>query len=323
MSDNRLAALPGCLASCPALHTLLCYGNRLVGLPPALASAPALRRGRGVSRSTLGGLLCISRPSRGAAWINAPGRRYLWAEGNPGLQPGPFLEAAAGGSRGAQLKAVGLDEGQLASVGSGVLASCGAFLRRSRVVPGEGPGYFKLQPYGEAGEAASAEAEDPEAEALVAPKAAGRGRALVVLFGSAPGEPNWAGLMKRVREGIRLPQQQQFDVLFVVDPSRYGGWRARTARPHDGGGMPTPSLPPPVYGSSRTWYGGGEGAVFEQYRDRLAAACADYPRVLMLGDSMGATAALMFSDLATAAIAFCPQIDLTTSAIRPGTGPEG
>ena len=48
-----------------------------------------------------------------------------------------------------------------------------------------------------------------------------------------------------------------------------------------------------------------------------------YDKVVMLGDSMGATASLVFSDLATAVVAFCPQVDLTTSAIRPGSGPEG
>ena len=33
---------------------------------------------------------------------------------------------------------------------------------------------------------------------------------------------------------------------------------------------------------------------------------------------MGATAALLFAELATSVHAFCPQIDLSTSSIRPG-----
>lgn len=56
-----------------------------------------------------------------------------------------------------------------------------------------------------------------------------------------------------------------------------------------------------VFGS-----GGDEGA--EQYELRVAAAAARYPYVIMLGDSMGATGALLYSHLATAVHAFCPQV---------------
>lgn len=45
------------------------------------------------------------------------------------------------------------------------------------MVLGSGPGYFKLQPGGPAGS---------------------RGRVLVVAFGSAPGVPNWGGLLAKV-----------------------------------------------------------------------------------------------------------------------------
>jgi hypothetical protein len=46
----------------------------------------------------------------------------------------------------------------------------------------------------------------------------------------------------------------------------------------------------------------------------------------MLGDSMGATAALLFGGVAAAApaasiLAFCPQLDLASSAIRPAGRP--
>jgi hypothetical protein len=51
--------------------------------------------------------------------------------------------------------------------------------------------------------------------------------------------------------------------------------------------------------------GGDDG--FEYWWDRLAEVTGQYSRVLMLGDSMGATAALMFSPLATAVQAFAPQ----------------
>lgn len=73
--------------------------------------------------------------------------------------------------------------------------------------------------------------------------------------------------------------------------------------------------------------GGGPG--FETWAAHLAAAAAPYAgRVLMLGDSMGASAALMFAGHAAAApdaavLAFCPQLDLASSAIRPAGAPGG
>jgi hypothetical protein len=55
---------------------------------------------------------------------------------------------------------------------------------------------------------------------------------------------------------------------------------------------------------------------------RLKQYTSRYARVLMLGDSMGATAALLFSEQATAVLSFCPQVDLTESSIRPGACEE-
>ena len=48
----------------------------------------------------------------------------------------------------------------------------------------------------------------------------------------------------------------------------------------------------------------------------VASACARY-RVLYIGDSMGASASLMFAEHATRVLAFCPQVDLYASSIRP------
>ena len=56
--------------------------------------------------------------------------------------------------------------------------------------------------------------------------------------------------------------------------------------------------------------GGDEGFLY--WWDRLAAVTGRYSRVLMLGDSMGATAALLFSPLATSVHAFTPQAGLLT-----------
>ena len=44
------------------------------------------------------------------------------------------------------------------------------------------------------------------------------------------------------------------------------------------------------------------------YRERLEQICKTYKTVVMLGDSMGATAALLFAPLATSVLAFCPQV---------------
>lgn len=90
----------------------------------------------------------------------------------------------------------------------------------------------------------------------------------------------------------RSSHRSYFDVLYVADPSR-------------------------------DWYGGGSEAAYAYYRSRLAATTRSYRRVLMLGDSMGATACLLFADLATAALAFCPQVRAKTPALARWIGPCG
>ena len=131
----------------------------------------------------------------------------------------------------------------------------------------------------------------------------------MVAFGSAPGVPNWAGVLGRLRAsggggggggggvgrggGGALPPEAaaRVEVLYVVDPAR--GWFSE------------PWSEPPE--------GGWEAA--------LRAACAPFGRVLLLGDSMGASAALRYSDLASGVLAFCPQVDLASASIRPGGAP--
>ena len=46
----------------------------------------------------------------------------------------------------------------------------------------------------------------------------------------------------------------------------------------------------------------------EAWKERLRDVTKDYGKVLFLGDSMGATAALLFSEYATNVQAFCPQV---------------
>ena len=46
-----------------------------------------------------------------------------------------------------------------------------------------------------------------------------------VVFGSAPGVPNWGSLLQRASDGMEDDEQRHFDTLFVVDSYRawYGG----------------------------------------------------------------------------------------------------
>ena len=137
-------------------------------------------------------------------------------------------------------------------------------------------------------------------------------RVLIVAFGSAPGVPNWGGLLKKLRDDVRARGANNvggagagaaaavaaarvgFDVLYVAD-------------------------------TARSWYGGsgfGDGDAGETAERRWRGAIAEisrrYGRVVHLGDSMGASAALLFADLADVSLAFCPQVDLVSASIRPG-----
>jgi hypothetical protein len=135
---------------------------------------------------------------------------------------------------------------------------------------------------------------------------------LIVAFGSAPGVPNWGGLLKKLRDDVRArgvnnvrgagagaaaavtAARLGFDVLYVAD-------------------------------TARSWYGGagfGDGDAGEtaerRWRGAVREISGEYERVVHLGDSMGASAALLFADLADVSLAFCPQVDLVSASIRPG-----
>jgi acetyl esterase/lipase len=69
---------------------------------------------------------------------------------------------------------------------------------------------------------------------------------------------------------------------------------------------------------SHTIAGGDDG--YEHYEERLRAVCGRYRQVVFIGDSMGATATLLFAHLATEVHAWTPQIDLATSSIRCDRG---
>ena len=135
---------------------------------------------------------------------------------------------------------------------------------------------------------------------------------LIVAFGSAPGVPNWGGLLKKLKLDITQRGLNNvggagagaaaavhcakvgFDVLYVCD-------------------------------STRSWYGGdgfenqdmGEKSQIA-WRAAIGEVSKRYEKVIHLGDSMGASAALLFADLADCSLAFCPQVDLVEASIRPG-----
>jgi len=60
---------------------------------------------------------------------------------------------------------------------------------------GDGPGYFKLQ-------------LGPTAPADGGSSSGGSNRVLVVAFGSAPGLPNWGGILAKVAAAAESPEQQ-------------------------------------------------------------------------------------------------------------------
>jgi len=147
----------------------------------------------------------------------------VWLEGNP-LTP----EAVAGllaALPASNVSALGLDSHQLDQLPlaerQALVEAAGSKLRVGGAVPGStqgpgsgsGPGYFKLETAPPAAASAGNGSSRPTTEVLV------------VSFGSAPGTPNWGGLLKKVRAAAMTPEEQNFDVLYVVDPARswYGG----------------------------------------------------------------------------------------------------
>ena len=259
-----LTILPSYISELPALQQLSAADCALRDVPEALKNMPALR-----TLSLYGNNLKSIPPQI----LEAPKLTTLWLEGNPleSSEVNALLAAVANAGEGSSTT-IGFDSQQTSQIDFALLSSAGSRIKISEIC-GDGPGYFKL--------------ERAPGSNLGSPPA----KVLVVAFGSAPGVPNWGGVLKRVRDAAKEPVHNDFDVLYVVDPSR-------------------------------GWYGGGDDVEYNNYASRLARVTKNYEKVVMIGDSMGATASLLFAGQATSVHAFCPQIDLSSSSIRPGKGAE-
>jgi len=275
-AENDLEALPEKIGNAAMLTTLTLYGNpRLSALPLSLAKNVSLKQ--------------------------------VWAEGcrldgEPLKELIEAMEAPGGGRKNGPAR-LGVDVDAIAAAGmrtrqsranGGGIACDHAHVVVSEVInpgPGEGQrrGYWKRVRW---------------SEDRLAP-------VLVVAFGSAPGVPNWGGLLKKLKTDLATRGENNVGGA---------GAKAAAAVAHANAGFDVLY----VADTSRSWYGGGvdaagfRGDAEREWRDALSSVAGEYARVIHLGDSMGASAALLFSDVADAAIAFCPQVDLVSASIRPG-----
>lgn len=314
INGNFLKSLPISMQTLSLLEELSLQGNKIKYLPINLSGLSSLKQLSIADNELLdlpesiGELYCLESLSLyGNKIAQLPSNicsvkqlQSLWLEGNPlSVVPESLLLAS-------NLKALGIDS--LMVLPTRLQAGLGKALQISKIV-GTGlasslGGYFKLQP--------STELSSREILADV----------VVVAFGSAPGVPNWGGLLRRVKVAMLADNKTPaFDVLYVVDSRRSWYTENKMGKEWQHIGERQEQLDRPSADGKST--GGGEMKCSElslYYRQELQGALRDYKRVVMIGDSMGASAALLFSPLATSVIAFCPQVDLAASVIRPGRG---
>jgi len=316
LNGNELRALPATLGGLTALQELWLQGNALESLHPSLCDLTALKE-LSVADNKLtslpegiSGLSSLHKfwafgnditHAPAAELAQLPALASCWVEGNPldASTVGGLLRAAGPhGSQGAapSLRALGLDTAQLSLAEPNLVRAAKGRVKVGEVRGPPGPGYFKLSP------SPNTHCVCPDTGALLLEHDGSlpRQEVLVVALGSAPGTPNWGGLLGRLyREAGDRKEERAFDVLYVVDPARQ--WYGNNEQ--DGAGaMPDSAA----------------SASLQYYYDRLEQYTRQYKHVIMMGDSMGATAALLFAPLATHVLAFCPQVDLSTSCMRPG-----
>eukprot|EP00850_Spirogloea_muscicola_P006706 SM000032S12090 [mRNA] locus=s32:469697:474853:- [translate_table: standard] len=228
---NRLCSLPDSICSLSSLSELWLQGNDLKSLPQDLSRLSLLSQlnladnDLATLPNSMGELPMIE-----SMWLygnrlqevpqfmpNHKKLKYIWLESNP-LQTNWLQKAIPSFSN---LKALGLDSEQAQSLREDVILEAKNYLIVS-LIAGTGAarhsgGYFKIQQWESF---AKTHAEDvPFARASV----------LVVAFGSAPGVPNWAGLLKKVRANMKDDNVvPAFDTLYVVDPAR--SWYSASSR---------------------------------------------------------------------------------------------
>ena len=343
LHGNALETLPDAMGTrCRALEDVSVQGNNLRSIPDSLCDARRLKR-LNVAENALESL-----PERlGDAmmltqlWVYANPRlralprslaanvslKQIWAEGcaldGDGGGDGSDLKAyisfaAEGGSaraprapgpgrRPAGARRDGRDQ-------SRAVRARRAGRRRELVVAGGAQdtprGYFKLEKWVAPREvvAMTDDSDDSDDDSDDDSNAS---RVLIVAFGSA-GRANWGGLLKKLRDDVR-----------ARGANNVGGAGAGAAAAVAAARVGFVVLY--VADTARSWYGGsgfGDGDAGETAERRWRGAIAEisrrYGRVVHLGDSMGASAALLFADLADVSLAFCPQVDLVSASIRPG-----
>lgn len=280
LHGNFIERLPEDLSGLRALETLSLQGNRLREIPRSITK---LRRLRALNLAENAMETIPDDVSEmtmlTSLWLysndltSLPGKsvkkmlsiKQMWIEGNENLD-GDVLDAFARDVSGHKtLQTLGVDQRQAARMKT--LERC---VSVAEIPEGNPRGYFKLVRWG----------NDRDAP---------RAPVLIVSFGSAPGVPNWGGLLKKLQKNVK--NGDAYDVLYVCDVER-------------------------------SWYASNDASVdqdaeFERWSAPLRDACAPYERVLYIGDSMGASASLMFAEHATRVLAFCPQVDLYAASIRP------
>lgn len=333
VAGNRLRALPATLGNLSSLETLEAHGNALEALPESASKLYALRSlmlqgnalgGHGcldalggmralevlnvASNARLEALPCgaallprlmevtaygtaLSRLPEGmlvqdGGAADARRLRAVWLEGSP-LDPS-WTASVASASVQSRVGAVmlGLDEDQWEAAAAVLQREAGM----SGVAPAARGSHVRVCAI--LGHDAATRRAAAAAGYFKLERGAGAAdsdaeppsrRALVVALGSAPGTPNWAGALSRARVAMEIGASVSWDVCYAVD-------------------------------ARRDWYRAEEFATF------LAEATDAYARVVLLGDSMGGSGALLLAPAATRVLAFTPQVDLLSSALRPGGG---
>ena len=297
VAENELSSLPKGLGDAAMMTTLWCYGN------PALRSLP-MSLAKNVSLKS------------------------VWCEGCDALEGDGVRELveALPTRRGGVAATIGLDLAQCTRAGLKIRPATELDVNAAGGLACEHPHVAVSEIPGGGGGVGGGDGNNPGADAPNAPGRYSRGYfkhvrwtedadapVLIVAFGSAPGVPNWGGLLRKLRKDVLArgvacaggagadaaaaveAAAVGFDVLYVADVTR--SW-------YHGGGI-----------------GGGTASNDEaerSWREGIEGIAGRYARVLNLGDSMGASAALLFADVADHAMAFCPQVDLVSASIRPG-----